>query len=1031
MAKHKVRKEGDHIVRIAVEHGFKSWETIWKANKSLESAKGRKNPLVLFHGDKSWAADELTLPSKAAEPVKQATDDHVKFVVPMPKLCLRLRVLGEDFTPVKDAPFELVIEGGETHTGKTDADGRVLVAKDGAQVDPEVPPTATTARLSIGVEPKKPSGGADDGGLAGPTPVSFELKLGRLDPIMEKAPTDRCTAGVQQRLNNLRLNAGPVDGLMGANTRAAIEAFQSLFQLEVDGIAGQGETQPKLLELFDKGTLVGPPPGTLEIKHPVPADKQLETAIEDIGHVALDFLDAAAKFVNSLVIRPSYRVSLKLGDVDALFPHEPNTPEGRMERLQALGLFYFPLKHARARTAFDGVPAQAGPPAVPAMVGAWQHFKTNVLNGADDAAADAEIKSMLAKRIIDGGKLPAPAADGAAPTKDNFAKIRIPGGYTFVNDNTGLDLNLDAAYPFAFGADSYAAETKFHDDNPVLCKVPLVAFVEKQDFSGNWHPAPDVEVYFQLQAPYDLPGFDAAANAHEQLDRPQVRPTTVGPPAGGPAPLRGPAALTTAQETPTGARKQDDKDPQKGNARFDRGGLQGHGSLADGSDVAGHLFEVASRAGFNAAHGARALPFTALPVAEQAAPVGDSHKHAVKAKSNADGFAGVIFVPSRCGGDRYRLRAYVGPPNLLGPGSDGNGPGAARVDTGTFVVWRNMRVSRYVQQPVGNPAPALLAEANTPNYSIATNAAYLQTAFVCDSVGTNVGLPTADFSGTGNASAVFDGVRRQWARAFVEVEIDRAAAASLPATMTQADWQAARNTALADCQAGQATLGLNLNLPVLFHMETGTTVTMANAVTNIPMRSWEAYNAHPSVTAAQRIVGGAVGNTIANINSMMMNFALPGFLRAFSHLGFAPGLTVITGGYGYTWQLLGLDSNYSGLALNYRGCFVWAGNAAYPNVIPVPPLPAPPGPPAPPQPQPPWMPYDFSSNTCHEMGHVCYREHGPGFDPGSGAPGGAKAARHDVQTANQSLCVMSYQSSEGQFCAHCLFAFRGWDERSI
>src|SRR6266545_4719106 len=89
--------------------------------------------------------------------------------------------------------------------------------------------------------------------------------------------------------------------------------------------------------------------------------KRLATLPDYIGHVAPDFRDR--KHFNSLVVRPQYRLSLRLGELEELFPHKADTPEGRMERMQVVGLFYYPLGHARAREAFDGMPLQ---PAVPA-----------------------------------------------------------------------------------------------------------------------------------------------------------------------------------------------------------------------------------------------------------------------------------------------------------------------------------------------------------------------------------------------------------------------------------------------------------------------------------------------------------------------------------------------------------------------------------------------------------------------------------------------------------------------------------------
>ena len=68
---------------------------------------------------------------------------------------------------------------------------------------------------------------------------------------MEVAPTKRCVPGVQQRLNNLGFYCDTIDGIAGDKTTTAVKRFQSKFKLEVDGLAGQTETQPQLQKVHD------------------------------------------------------------------------------------------------------------------------------------------------------------------------------------------------------------------------------------------------------------------------------------------------------------------------------------------------------------------------------------------------------------------------------------------------------------------------------------------------------------------------------------------------------------------------------------------------------------------------------------------------------------------------------------------------------------------------------------------------------------------------------------------------------------
>jgi len=59
---------------------------------------------------------------------------------------------------------------------------------------------------------------------------------------------EKSVAEIQKRLNGLGYNAGPVDGIQGVKTLAAIRKFQSDYNLIVDGIVGP-QTWRKLVQL--------------------------------------------------------------------------------------------------------------------------------------------------------------------------------------------------------------------------------------------------------------------------------------------------------------------------------------------------------------------------------------------------------------------------------------------------------------------------------------------------------------------------------------------------------------------------------------------------------------------------------------------------------------------------------------------------------------------------------------------------------------------------------------------------------------
>jgi hypothetical protein len=773
-------------------------------------------------------------------------------------------------------------------------------------------------------------------------------------------------------------------------------------------------------------------------KDPLPASSpgKLPTNSVDIGHVAPSFPDE--ELWNTLVVRAAYRIALRLGDIDALFSENPGTEKGRMQRLQVLGLFYWPLDHTKAAQAFrgrPGTPANAATdiPAVDPVMGAWEYFWRRILGQASEAGADDKLKIMIEDRILDG--LPPAAEDPVRPKLDNFAKIRIPGGYSILRSwqNMFLNFNVDPAYAFSLGDDLYALETRFRAANPALGKIPLVATVEKLDpYTMEWKPAKDQWVYFQLQEPYKLPDFDPAkdVNDPQQFNRPPLRETSIGPP--GALSGAGPHALTDSEENPTaGATKPNAADPQKRNAHKDRGGLRGHGDITAGSDVAGHIFAIASTRGFNAVHSpARATAPDLYEVAKAVTPDGAKHRHAVKAKTNDRGEAGVIFIPSRCGGDTYKIRAYLGPADPANPKpheSDGAGARAVRVDTGTMVVWRSLRISRYVQQPVNGVNANLLAEVNNATYNLPTSGDYLRRGLLANAALNPAGMENIDLGmrvRAGYSTKVtlgdpFDSLPVNFAKAFMEVEIDPGGARE---TMTAADWNAARRMALADAAQAQSALGLNLDLPRLFYMEPGApAISESDSVVHMPMRTPEAYNA--LVPAARRTT--APGNTTASIRRLFSEFIVPGFARYFSNSGYVPGLCIVQGGYGGTWQLIGFIGSNSGWSLEYRVGTVWAGQPFYQQTVRVLVFPAA-GAPAIAGVGPPWLGYNTTANACHELGHVMLRLHGPGADVNRGEGGGASAAVHDSISSNQSVCVMSYKSCEGQFCAKCLFAFRGW-----
>ncbi len=252
----------DHFSRIAARNGFVNWETLWAANGGLQAR--RRNPNILFHGvlDPANPPNFLHEPDEYEATVSStshsgATSSHHPFSTATGKLFLRFRVLDDQFAQFPGATYELTVDGLVIDPGLLTPDGDGVISV-------EVLPTAEKALLKLKYTPPSPpssSGGTPSGGSSAPvspTPpveISFNLRIGRLDPILDLAPApdDKFVPGVQQRLNNLGYNAGPVTGVLNDATHAALKRLQARCNVtgEVDG-GGKAIPGPQTLDWLEK-----------------------------------------------------------------------------------------------------------------------------------------------------------------------------------------------------------------------------------------------------------------------------------------------------------------------------------------------------------------------------------------------------------------------------------------------------------------------------------------------------------------------------------------------------------------------------------------------------------------------------------------------------------------------------------------------------------------------------------------------------------------------------------------------------------
>ncbi len=248
MATHKP-VGNEHLLGILRAEKFRDWKKQWDANADLKAK--RKNPNLLFKGPALGGdGDTLDVKPLEAKKVKKAGGKNYKFKAPHPKLFLRLRVLNEDFTALKNSAYSLTLDGvAEPFEGKTNGQG---------QLEVEIPPAAKKGTLTVTVPP--PSG-KKGGAVEGETGMSWEIEIGALNPIREEAPDANCLSGVQQRMNNLGFPCGDVTGVSDDATKNAIKQFQATFGLSETGDPDPGNTQAKLHDVHDKADSIVKPSG--------------------------------------------------------------------------------------------------------------------------------------------------------------------------------------------------------------------------------------------------------------------------------------------------------------------------------------------------------------------------------------------------------------------------------------------------------------------------------------------------------------------------------------------------------------------------------------------------------------------------------------------------------------------------------------------------------------------------------------------------------------------------------------------------
>lgn len=212
-----VVKQGEHLSSIAESYGFSDYLKIWDDPDNAELKAKRKNPNVLYPGDR------VSIPDMEVKEVSGSTEKKHRFEVKLQKLKLRLVLEDLYEKPIANAKCSLKVESQEKEL-QTDGDGALEM---------EIPATAQSGRLVIN-------------DLQTPlNEMEVPLLIGNLDPVDE-------VSGQQARLNNLGYYAGPLpdnsEEENAALLQSAIEEFQCDHGLQVDGVCGPN-TQAKLLSI--------------------------------------------------------------------------------------------------------------------------------------------------------------------------------------------------------------------------------------------------------------------------------------------------------------------------------------------------------------------------------------------------------------------------------------------------------------------------------------------------------------------------------------------------------------------------------------------------------------------------------------------------------------------------------------------------------------------------------------------------------------------------------------------------------------
>ncbi|HBY63337.1 MAG TPA: hypothetical protein DEH78_26235, partial [Solibacterales bacterium] len=469
-------------------------------------------------------------------------------------------------------------------------------------------------------------------------------------------------------------------------------------------------------------------------------------------------------------------------------------------------------------------------------------------------------------------------------------------------------------------------------------------------------------------------------------------------------------------------------DPQKDNVWHERGGKLGH---ADGiKAVLGQ--PAAPIDGFHTKRADAKKDFGTLALATMPADTG-RNPHASECKTNDKGFAGVLMDPSRCGGDRYKLRAYIDPDWLL---RESNGPvHEPEAKCGTLVVWRNLRLYRYYQMP--NPWAA--GTAPSPWLStILEKGKYPPGHHEFQMMGLNSPMiDLAVFPGLATEARVYQPLNpgdllkinergeqlmyrplavsptpftTQFAWGYCEWIAD-APSKSVLGNQERLDAMEFARNALERWWSAQGYQDVHWD--TLFGFPKVTPRVDATSPFLFNMRVFSHYN---ELIANDPALAGVYApfDLVANDDKQKMTVGLQFFVEAMMEYlcggGSLPGFTIVQIPRGDNTEaragyMTGTSTITSGYGTGSRGFYISHTESVYHGVFRI---------------------YPNTGNALHEFGHVLGLAHQ--MPAGASLVDAHQRAVNDPwqkPTADQCVCVMSYSGCYGDLCGECLLSLRG------